>query len=237
MVSVDPTELGETSEGVRALLLQAMAMTGGWDEYDLVHCLAPAAGAIQLHAARGGALLYTPATSADPALLSALGRIGRVETGDPALPAAIEQGLHPVDPTRFVFMPEPRARLARAAATPQPDSPHHWTELLSMADIAGSGAAVVLGPQGASRFEHICWATRSLMCGAVYVHDRDDLDLLPWPIAGVRSIGEGIDTIATVARLAHDLPEQLRRWALAYCAPAATAAGLRRRYARIAAAA
>lgn len=235
MISVDPHQLGETSEGVRALLLQAMAMTGEWDEYDLVHCLAPAAGATQLHAARGGALFYTPATSDDPALLSALRRIGRVETGDPALPAAIEQGLHPVDPTRFTFAPPPRTRLARATGTWQPESSHCWTELQSMAEIAGSDAAIILGPQGASRFEHLCWATRSLMSGAVYVHDHDDLGPASWPIEGVRSIEEGIDAIATSVRLAEDLPERLRRWALAYCAPAATAAGLRRRYARIAA--
>jgi len=236
LIGIDPTELGDTSPGVHALLFQALAMAGGFDGYDLVHCLAAAPGAIQFHAARGGGTFYSPSSGFDPALLAALARLKGFETADLSVPASIAQALHPIDSVRIGFDERPRTKLCRTSRSEEPDSRHFWTVIDSPADLAAGDAAVVVGPSGGSRFEHLCWATRSLASGAVYVHDRMDLKGIDWPQGGVRQPGSAIDMIVSQALKDAGGPERFRRWALAYCAFAATAAGLRRRYLRMRAA-
>lgn len=233
LIGVDPFELGETSPMVRAMLLQAVAMAGGWDGYDLVHCLAPAPGAAQLHAMRGGRLLYSPLAESDLPFLAALRRLGAVDTADPAAPCSIAEALHPVDPARYPFSTSPRTALYRAPNAAQISSRHRWTTVDAPAAIDAGDAAVVLGPSTAGRLTHLCWATRSLMAGAAYLYDGDDLAGIDWPEGGVRRLTEQLDAMVETSLQDYRGAERFRRWALAHCAPAATASALRRRYERM----
>lgn len=222
------------------MLHQALVMAGGWQGYDLVHCLAQAPGAAQIYLGGGGRLLYTPPSESDQAFLKALACLGVAETEDTSFPGSVRNAFHPVCPEQMPITREPNRQLFTASRKHVhiPVSRHTWRLAVCPSALAGENPAVVIGPLKASRFVHLVWAVRSLMSGAVYLHDRIDLAAPFWPEGGLivlernRPLDDLVDHVLAEAGLS----QRLRRWALAYCAPAATAARLRRQYATICAA-
>ena len=235
-ISIDRAQFGGISGDVDALLHQSLVMAGGWRDYEVVHCLAEAPGACQLHLAAGGRLIYSPPRAADPSLLSALARLGRAWGEDVTQPVAVEQAWHPVDPVAYSFRAQASDDLFAAGQVAPRGSRHAWRTVGGPGALAGEAPRLVLAPADADRFTHLRWLVHSLACGAIYLHDCSDLAAPFWPEGSVVRRTGALYAQVDMLRSSPADREAMRRWALSYCAPAATAARLRRIYTRMRAA-
>lgn len=228
-ITIDRAQLGTVSREVDCLLLQSLVMAGGWKGYDLVHCLAQAPGACQLHLESGGRLLYTPPNAPDAGLLAAFARLGVARGEAVTSMSAVERAWHPVDPTVFSFDPGGHA-LVTAGAAPPAESRLVWRPTEHPGSLVDRSPALVLGPSASDGFTHLRWLVRSLARGALYLHDCPDIPENFGPVGGVVRRDGPLDAQVEALLSAPSDREALRRWALANCAPSATAARLRRLY-------
>ncbi len=227
-ITVDPAQIGPSCRRSHEIILTALALSGRLREYEVVHWLAPVPNAVLVHAADGGTSLFTPSDPELAPFLPAIAALGHIETASAAAPEAVSLALHPVS-FACPLSATPRTVVCLA----DPDESVTFNAPCAVAEYADSVAAqnplAVFGPRGASDFDHLVWATRAFAAGAIYLHDGSMTDHAVYPEGAVVPLARAQEALEAAARDA-SLPVRLRRWALAHCAPAATAARLRRRY-------